>query len=225
MAKPTIPGQVKTRLIGTLSACEAAFIHAAMLECVLNRSSNFIGEKSDKCLVLALDMTVPCRVGEDPFGFHLPKGWQVIDQGRGDLGQRLQCVWQQVDEGPTVFLGADSPDVPQDSLKQILPALERADAAIGRVMDGGYWTMATRQMVPALVRGIDWGSERVHDQTRRAAKQAGLLIADLDPWYDVDTISDLDALRSRLDQIFNSRSEPALAQLSESLDQVCKGKK
>ena len=37
MAKPPIPGYVKTRLIGALTAQQAADIHAAMLECVLER--------------------------------------------------------------------------------------------------------------------------------------------------------------------------------------------
>jgi glycosyltransferase A (GT-A) superfamily protein (DUF2064 family) len=145
------------------------------------------------------------------------QGWRVIDQGAGDLGQRLGHVWQAVGSGPVVFLGVDCPDVPGSALAAIEPALTEAEAAVGPVSDGGYWTLAARAYQPALLDGIDWGSDRVHAQTHAAAKAAGLRLIDLPAWYDVDDMDDLRKLRARL----RDATEPSLTRLRQALDTCC----
>ncbi|MEM0915422.1 MAG: DUF2064 domain-containing protein, partial [Planctomycetota bacterium] len=98
-----------------------------------------------------------------------------------------------------------------------------ADAAVGPVADGGYWTLAARSADrgAALLRGIDWGSERVLDQTRAAAAAAGLRLSELDAWHDVDDADDLAALRRRLANTAataDPAADPALSTLRSALD-------
>ena len=220
VAKPPIPGRVKTRLIGHLSPRQAAAVHAAMQRCIMERVAEWISGSGD--LVLALDTTIS---GSNRPAVTHPPGWRRIDQGGGDLGERLAFIWQRIGGGPAVFLGTDSPDVPMGALKSILPALGRADAVIGPVRDGGYWVLAARAARSQLLSGIDWGTDRVYHQTHEAARRAGIGLVDIDSWFDIDTPDDLQALRRRLrrpaDGSDDGARDPRLVRLAAELDQAC----
>ena len=219
MAKPALPGRVKTRMIGRYTAQQAAAAHAAMLECVLNRTATHLGSSSQLRFVLALDDTrSPQRSGaRGEADISVPQDWQVISQGNGHLGQRLAHVWQTIGGGLAIFLGADCPDLPSTALGSILPSIRSAHVAAGPVDDGGYWTLACRRYDNRLLTDIDWGTAAVYHQTVHAAQQAGFNFASLPSWYDVDTPRDLDRLRQRLAQC----QEPALRRLKTRLDQIC----
>ena len=220
MAKPAIPGHVKTRLIGVLTASQAAAVHAAMLQCVLDRVSHWIRHRSWSG-VMAIDDSLPrdgSRPPDDQLDLSIPPGWEVRAQGQGDLGERLGRVWQALGGGAVVFLGVDSPDVPIENYDQAIDALKHGDAAIGPAVDGGYWTLTGRRFDQRLVSEIDWGTAAVYDQTLRAAREAGLCVVALPIWHDVDTPGDLDALRRRIER----RDDPALQRLKARLDVVCK---
>jgi glycosyltransferase A (GT-A) superfamily protein (DUF2064 family) len=143
-------------------------------------------------------------------------GFTLIDQGVGDLGQRLDHVWRAIGRGAVLFLGTDSPDVPADLWRSGLAALRHAAVAVGPTADGGYWTLAARDWQPALLTGIDWGRDCVYHQTLSRAREAGLSLAELPPWYDVDEPADLLALRQRI----RGTSDPALRQLELDLTRL-----
>ncbi|MHC4946647.1 MAG: TIGR04282 family arsenosugar biosynthesis glycosyltransferase [Planctomycetota bacterium] len=192
MAKLPRPGHVKTRLVtpGGLDAAVAAEVAAAMLACTVGR--------------LAAAGEVVLAVSPDGTGPELAAmvGWPAlpaVDQGPGDLGARLERVWERIGpDRPVAFFGGDSPDVPDDALDGIPHGLDDHDVLVGPTPDGGYWTIAARRGRRALFRRIDWGSDRVYDQTRRRARAAGLRLGRLPTWPDVDEPADLAALRGRL---------------------------
>ncbi len=214
MAKQPVPGRVKTRLIGRCTAEQAAMIHAAMLECVLHRLSRYLTGN----LYLALDgyarngTTAPALVSQ----LSIPNNVKYMDQGTGDLGDRLTHVWNQLDGQLTAFFGIDSPDVPQQALTALPTYLNSADAVVGPVEDGGYWCLGVSRLHPALVTGIDWGTSAVYHQTHEAGRRAGLRIHDLPPWHDVDTADDLDNLLRRL----SHAHDPALVRLKQRLQRI-----
>lgn len=216
MAKAAVPGRVKTRLTRgdtALSEAQAAGVHAAMLDTVLARLGGVFEAQYGPAATLCLAMDDPEKAPAAAERCDL-----LIPQGGGDLGERLDRAWQRciahAGHEAAVFFGVDSPDVPLETLGSIGPALEVADAAIGPVGDGGYWTLAAGRYLPGLLVGIDWGTPRVYDQTCAAAARLGATLRPLAEWHDVDEPSDLLALRRRL----QSADEPALRQLDERLD-------
>lgn len=214
MAKRPVPGRVKTRLIGELTDRHAASIHAAMLECVLERLRNTLLGR----VVLALDGEIekPLKGSDAGLSVAVPPGVDIIDQGTGDLGERIGHVWQTLGSGEAVFFGVDSPDVPSQVLTTIYDSLNQAQTAVGPVEDGGYWCLAARRYTPELLAGIDWGTSAVYHQTREAARNTGLTLHELPVWHDVDTAEDLSALRTRL----RDAREPALTRLKQRLDSI-----
>jgi hypothetical protein len=191
MAKAPRPGLVKTRLVECgIDPGAAAEIAGAMLACVVRRWS--------ACGTVWLAVT-PDGCGESLRKSLMLPDVRIIDQGPGDLGARMARAWRGIaPDRPVAFLGIDSPDVPAGHMRAIGPALRQADAALGPTGDGGYWTLAARRYLPALVERIDWGSAIVYDQTRQRAREAGLSVVELPPWHDVDDGADLASLHARL---------------------------
>ena len=219
MAKRPEAGVVNTRLVrsGGLTSELAARLGWAMLSCTARRlyaasSRVILAASPDGCageLAEALDM----------------KFAQVVDQGTGDLGRRLERVWEAAGEGRIAFFGADAPDIPENALRAIPEALASYDLAVGRTHDGGYWTLSASAFHPQVLRAIDWGTDRVYDQTLQRAAEAGLEACALPCWYDVDQPSDLEALRRRLQARLGSSppesvDERALRRLAEQIRTV-----
>ena len=196
MAKDPSVGGAKTRLSGGgWTAGQASEVAEVMLRCIAHRL-----QEAARSLVLAVTPDGAGQALADRLGLD---AIDVVDQGSGDLGRRLDRVWRVVGtEVPIAFFGGDSPDVPVSLLSAIPTTLAGCDVAVGPTTDGGYWTLAARTHNPAVLTGIDWGTAHVYDQTRRQATAAGLVVGALPAWHDVDRPGDLDALRVRLRELF-----------------------
>ncbi|MEM9752512.1 MAG: TIGR04282 family arsenosugar biosynthesis glycosyltransferase [Planctomycetota bacterium] len=229
MAKPPVPGRVKTRLTPALSPEQAAAVHAAMFTALLTRLHRFV-ESGQAALTVALALPdVPTAAEKRTAALHeafagypdalnalLGLDLAVVSQGQGDLGQRIANAWPQ--DAPAVVLGVDSPDLPEAHLRGALEAPATHGAAIGPTGDGGYWTLAACRPPQPLLglpphARIDWGTPAVYDQSHRNAREADLPLADLPPWHDVDTPDDLQRLRDRLTET----TDPALQHLADQL--------
>ena len=218
MAKQARVGRAKTRLIGRLSPEQARAVHQALVACTLERLKRHLEGTGDCNWVVAIDADgctsaeAQKLLGVEP---KLLAGWKIVDQGRGDLGQRIVNVWRQIGGGKAAFFGVDCPDVPRAALRSAVTAIEDKDVAIGPVADGGYWTLSACSFRAQLLEQIDWGSGRVCRQTIKAAERSGLAVQLLAPWYDVDTLADLAALDRRLDSTMDA--EAALGRLKAVL--------
>lgn len=211
MARRPRPGRTKTRLIveGFLDAEGAAAVADAMCTCTLERLA------PDHDAILAI---TPDGAADDAWpvlsSFVDP---DIIDQGPGDLGARIDRVWRHAaGDRAVAFFGTDAPDVPAAALAEIPRGLARADVVIGPTADGGYWTLGARTHRPELLAGIDWGGDSVYDQTCRRAEGAGLSVSVLPEWHDVDRPADVFALRRRL----AGATEPPLRRLFDRLTAV-----
>jgi rSAM/selenodomain-associated transferase 1 len=125
----------------------------------------------------------------------------LIGQRGADLGERIANALHEalgLGHPRAVVIGTDSPDLPPERLAEALDLSAERDLVLGPCFDGGYYLIAMQTVMPQLLRGIEWGSERVLADTIRRAQEMDVSTALLEPWHDVDTPDDLRALRARL---------------------------
>ncbi len=184
-AKYPQPGAVNTRMVPPLTPTEAAELHTASLLAVCES----IGSIAD--LDTKLVVTPDERVSDLGKLVGASECWP---QGDGDLGRRLARATDRAfgagAEG-VLLLGADSPTLPVSFLTTAVANLSRHQAILGPSDDGGYYLLGVRQPLPVLLERIDWGGEKVADQTRQRALAAGIDLWELPAWYDLDRFDDL----------------------------------
>jgi rSAM/selenodomain-associated transferase 1 len=126
--------------------------------------------------------------------FALQRGIQV----EGSLGQRLA-------EGAraalahcsrAVLIGADCPGLNADYVREIILRLgPNSPIVLGPAEDGGYVAIGLTAFDPLLFSHIDWGSDRVLNQTLQRLHRLGWRYALMPTLWDVDRPEDLERLR------------------------------
>jgi uncharacterized protein len=194
--KPARAGRVKTRLIGDLTPAQAAALHAAFLDDLLDRLR---GGDFELTLAWALDPEDPIPDGPVP-------GIRGMRQEGDDLGERLYRAlsWAAREADSVMALGSDHPTVSLATIHRAFEAVEqRAPVAIGPAEDGGYYLIALRSDAGhhRIFEDIDWSTERVLQQTLERCREVGVLPEDIELLplaMDVDTPDDLRRLASRM---------------------------
>jgi rSAM/selenodomain-associated transferase 1 len=213
MAKAPLPGRCKTRLTPLLSPEQAA-----------DMSRAFLRDMTENLALAATQAPIT------PYIAFAPAGAEALFDGALAAGTRLILADGQAPEAaaPGVagfgacllhaarallarghrgvcLLNADSPNLPTACLTAAANFLASGTpgAVIGGAEDGGYYLLGARHDMAGLLADIDWSTERVFTQTCARAAAAGLNLAKLPLWYDVD---DPAALRRLLDHFDNSAS-------------------
>jgi len=135
----------------------------------------------------------------------LGKGLSYAPQEGEDLGRRMNHAFRaafEAGEERVLAVGGDTPDLPATLLEEAFRVLGESDAVLVPALDGGYASIGfTRKgYCPEAFCGIDWGTPSVLEQTLAILATRGTRVGRLDPWPDVDTQVDLEALRVRLGQ-------------------------
>ncbi len=182
MCKAPVEGKVKTRLMAKYTAAQAMLWHQAMATTVIERAKRLFQN-----VWLAVDDTA------HPFfeSFELP----IYAQGEGDLGERMAYLLEQASQKSfekILFLGTDSPHMPEERLLQAVSALNEHDIVLGAVEDGGYDLIAMNGAYPMLFSDITWSSEHVLQQSLAIIQKQQLNCLVLEEGFDVDTPEMLD---------------------------------
>jgi uncharacterized protein len=189
-AKAPVPGSVKTRLIPTLGADHAAMLHAALVERALLTAT-----RSHTGVLLA------CTPSADEHFFlecAEDFGIKLTEQGEGDLGERMLRALNAALESHSGagIVGADCPAVTAKHIDAAIDALSTHDVSIIPAEDGGYVLIAARRTHPAMFANIEWGTDAVMAQQRRALAAVGLSLHESAPLWDVDRPEDLPRLKA-----------------------------
>lgn len=192
--KPAVPGRVKTRLIGHLSAAQAAALHRAMVEDLV---AALRGGRFSLRLVWAL------RAGEQVPGDWLRGDIESRVQRGRDLGERMLHALVEAGRefSQVAVVGSDHPGLGSERVEAAFHRLEEgADVVVGPAEDGGYYLLAMRSecVSAALFDAIEWSSEQVLAQTLERCRKQSLGVSLLDVERDVDTADDLRRLRRSL---------------------------
>lgn len=176
MAKAPEAGRVKTRLARDVGAVEATRVYRTLLGGTLRR--------------LALDPRWHTWVAAAPdtaaFSVVWPNSVSVIPQGGGNLGDRMQRVFDCMPKGPVIIIGSDIPNIENQDIAQAFQALGRHDAVIGPAPDGGYWLVGQRRRprTLSLFANVRWSGPHALADTLANLKEADVGLtaekADLD---------------------------------------------
>jgi hypothetical protein len=209
VVKEPVLGQVKTRLAAGVGGAYALALYQA-----------FVAD------TIAVARTVP---GVDlGLVFWPPSAYAyfrtlcphavLFGQRGADLGERLFNAFEQAYAAgyeQCVIISSDSPNVPAAYLRRAFELLDDASVVLGPCEDGGYYLIGMHVPQPVLFEGITWSTEVVYQQTVDRAAGAGLQLATLPVWYDIDTVADLTQLRADLVKQPGAAPDATLAVLNQ----------
>jgi uncharacterized protein len=182
------PGFAKTRLIPVLGREGAAELHRKMTERTLSRV---------RSLARIRGVSLEVRyVGGDRTKM---MGWLGSDltfrrQRGANLGSRMAGAFRQAFKDGAkrvVIIGTDCPAITTRLLKDALDSLYRHELVVGPAVDGGYYLIGLRRVIPDLFQAVKWGTNEVLAETMRRAAKFGVTAAVLPTEGDVDCPEDL----------------------------------
>lgn len=176
MAKEPRCGAVKTRLAGDIGAVSATGFYRSALASV---SARLVPDPRWRTLIAVTpDASVHSAVW--------PAGADLIAQGHGDLGARMQRLFDCLPPGPVVIIGTDIPEITPARIAEAFTALGSHDAVFGPCDDGGYWLVGLRRSpsISSIFDNVRWSSEYTLADT--LANLKGARVSLLEHLSDVD---------------------------------------
>jgi uncharacterized protein len=198
MAKASIAGRTKTRLVPPLTFEEAAQCNTA-----------FLRDIADNILAASTEASIAGYIAFSPaharpfFQENLPRKIGLIEACYPTLGECLDyTIAQLLERGhrSAVVLNSDSPTLPTSLLVETAHVLARPGdrAVFGPALDGGYYLLGLKAKHRRLFQNIAWSTDRVAQQTLERAAELDLPVHMLPTWYDVDDLAGLKMLRAEL---------------------------
>jgi uncharacterized protein len=215
MAKASLPGRTKTRLVPPLTTEQAAEINTAFLRDI---AANLVAAQAQASI--SPWMAYAPAGAEDFFRSHLPASIGLLETVAPDLGACLiHAVRSLLSRGyeSACVLNSDSPTLPTAYLVTAATALS-ADGdrmVIGPSTDGGYYLLGLKRPHLRLFQEVDWSTERVFEQTMARAREIGLPAVVLPAWYDVD---DASTLRTLVGEVVEGRPFKVVGSRSTSCE-------
>lgn len=133
---------------------------------------------------------------------------QTMPQQGKDLGERMLNAVQWLFEkgyNKVVLIGADSPDLPVEYIKDAFLKLNSCELVIGPAEDGGYYLIGMNSPLDIIFKDIKWGSNSALKDTISIANNEGIRCFLLPHWYDID---DMEGFRQWKNQQFSNSSLP-----------------
>ena len=182
------PGKTKTRMIPALGAVGAAELQKKMTEHTLKMA-----------IALTKLREVVAEVHFAGGNQQLMQDWlgrdvKYVTQTGSDLGEKMRSAFEEAFKSGSqrvVIIGIDCPDLSCEILSEAFDSLYRHDLVLGVAEDGGYYLIGLNSLQTKLFQEIDWGTERVLQQTQNIAQQLRLAVYCLTTLADVDRPEDL----------------------------------
>ncbi|MBE9043926.1 TIGR04282 family arsenosugar biosynthesis glycosyltransferase [Pleurocapsales cyanobacterium LEGE 10410] len=182
------PGLTKTRMIPALGAAGAAQLQREMTEHTLNTAKSV---QSSRNITIEIHFA---GGNKQLMREWLGKDIQYIPQVAGDLGHKMQSAFERafsLNHQRVVTIGIDCPDIDSVILNKAFDSLQTQDLVLGSAEDGGYYLIGLNRSIPQLFQSIDWGTERVFNQTKDIADRINLSLHKLPTLSDIDRPEDL----------------------------------
>lgn len=202
MAKASIAGKAKTRLVPPLTESEAAMLNTV-----------FLRDAADNILSAAAFANISGWMAYAPaaseafFRAHLPESIGLLETVAPTLGECLlhaATTLLRAGHGAVCLINCDSPTLPVGYLVAAATALAAPGDRIvlGPSTDGGYYLIGMKRAHAALFEDIAWSTDQVLSQTLARAETLGASVFELPNWYDVD---DAEALQTLIDEVLDRK--------------------
>lgn len=183
-------GKVKTRLAANIGYEKARDVHIQLMTHVLANISN----SPDWDVVLSLSETEalwPHELLPVQKLLAAHKVQQAI-QNKGSLGDKLASTFDHYStkHDKVIIVGSDCPTITPDYIQSALSALDQSDVVLGPAEDGGYVLVGVKASHTGLFDNVEWGTEKVLEQTTLNIERLGLRCQLLEQAWDVDTLID-----------------------------------
>ncbi len=185
-------GHVKTRLAKSIGKKEATSIYRLFVELLLERTDSMDSER--------LIFYTPANKREK-VSIWLDDDSRLFPQRGDNLGQRMSNAFRFAfarGAREIVIVGTDIPLLDKEVILGAFKKLENRQCVIGPSLDGGYYLLGLSHFDGRIFQNINWGTDKVLDQTIEAVKRLGLTYSLLEKHFDVDDIEDLVRLRLSL---------------------------
>jgi uncharacterized protein len=202
MAKASMPGRTKTRLVPPLSYDQAAALNTAFLQDVTDNLLLAAGDAAPHAGIAGYAAYGPPG-SEEFFRRNISAAIGLIPAWLPNFGDCLHHTIREIfarGHAAAAVLNADSPNLPTALLNEAAELLTRPGdrAVLGPSSDGGYYLLGLKAAHRRMFEDITWSTERVAEQTRARAREIGLDVHLLPEWYDVDDIATLRRLQGEL---------------------------
>lgn len=168
-------GAVKRRLAQSIGALAALRFHRTMQARLIHRLGN------DPRWRTWIALTPDTQARDN-----------IINQGNGDLGQRMARCFRTLPPGPALLIGSDIPDITSAHISSAFASLGKNDLVFGPARDGGYWLVGLKRLRPmpaTLFKAVRWsGPHALADTVNGLGPRAR--VGYVDTLSDIDTSAD-----------------------------------
>lgn len=187
LSKFPFRGEVKTRLGADVGEAKAACLSWAFAEDTLLKLEK-----------LQSDIDIKLALNAPPKFMKTFKSFKVIDQGKGDLGQRLTHIsGVLLKKYPWVLLiGSDAPQISTKIYQEAIDQMNQGHDVLGPSIDGGYYIQGLHACPKNFFDDVPWS----HVDTCKAIKAKYEALSSrplrmLPEQFDIDQIEDLEKIK------------------------------
>ena len=186
MAKASLPGRTKTRLVPPLTFRQSAELNTVFLADVADNLT-LAARQAEIAAFMAFGPPGSALFFQDRFAAEIGL-LETWFENFGDCLFYAAASLLDLGYGSACVLNADSPTLPTEWLVMTANALAAPGDRIvlGPSTDGGYYLLGLKKPHRRLFDDIAWSTEQVAAQTLERAAELGLETVMLPPWYDVD---------------------------------------
>lgn len=189
-------GAVKARLATDIGNANALAAHDAMTRYCLD-AADAAAVTMGASLHLLTTGASPAAAAD-----WLGMGHRYIDQGDGDLGDRVaRALRHSIARGARriVVVGSDCPALSAEDIVAGFQLLTSHDVALGPATDGGFYLLGINAnlalRLSLLLVDLPWGTDCARSVLERNAMRHGIRIGRLPLLSDVDRLADIDPIR------------------------------
>jgi uncharacterized protein len=174
-------GKVKTRLAASIGDKNALEIY----QLLLNHTHHIALQVNMDCQVLYSEKVIQNDIWENDI-------FQKKIQVQGNLGVKMQQAFEDAFASgyqKVIIIGSDIIELESQDINQAIVKLDLNDVVIGPAIDGGYYLLGMKQMIPNIFINKKWGTNTVLKDTVNDLQN--LKCEFLAQKNDIDTIDDL----------------------------------